>query len=71
LLKLTLIITFLRVYIDINYFSGSHLILNELFLFSKRLTACEALNYGLVTTVIWSDKFYETILPKVAKLALT
>lgn len=47
---------------------SGHLAINELFLFCKTATASEAVRYGLVSTVVWPDKFLEEIVPRVEML---
>jgi enoyl-CoA hydratase/carnithine racemase len=42
--------------------------LNEILLFGKTATATEAVRYGLVSSVVWPDKFLEEIVPRVETL---
>ena len=39
-------------------------ILNEMLLLGKTITASEATNVGLVSSVVWPDKFLEEIVPR-------
>lgn len=36
---------------------------------SRRITATEALKHGLVTRVIWPDKFFEEVIPSAKAIA--
>ncbi len=47
---------------------AGHLALNEILLFGKIATASEAVRYGLVSSVVWPDKFLEEIVPRVEML---
>ena len=49
-------------------FVAGHLALNEILLFGKTATASEAVRYGLVSSVVWPDKFLEEIVPRVEML---
>lgn len=49
---------------------AGHLALNEILLFGKTATASEAVRYGLVSSVVWPDKFLEEIVPRVEALQI-
>ena len=42
----------------------NRVILNEMLLLGKTITASEATNAGLVSSVVWPDKFLEEIVPR-------
>ena len=44
--------------------SHNRTILNEMLLLGKAITASEASSFGLVSSVIWPDKFLEEIVPR-------
>ena len=48
--------------------SSNHRVFNEMLLLGKTITASEAKEIGLVSSVIWPDKFLESIIPQMELL---
>ena len=48
--------------------SSNRRMFNEMLLLGKSITASEAKENGLVSSVIWPDKFFETIIPQMELL---
>ena len=51
-----------------RFLSNIHSNLNEMLLLGKEITATEAKEYGLISSVIWPDRFLETIVPRLELL---
>ena len=51
-----------------RFLSNIHSNLNEMLLLGKEITATEAKEYGLVSSVIWPDRFLENIVPRLELL---